>query len=322
MSMDELADEVADIFLLTVLAQTRSFTQAAKRLGLSKASVSGRIGALERRVGTPLVRRSTRAVSLTQAGQVLADGAASGFAAVQDSLSRVRDLADQPRGLVKLTAPVAFGRQHLAPLLTPFLMEHPDINVELDLSDRFVNLESEGFDLAIRHAGEAPPAYVAWPLAQTATHLLASSRYLGRHGTPAQPEDLLTHACLPYLRNGGAATWTFQCERGPRKGERVNVPVRGRFKANNSEVLRGALLGGLGIGLLPDFSLPTGRDARTLRPVLPDWSVQGFFGETIYAMRPWSASVPQAVRSLVDFLREHLPGQLENGRSDTRQQQN
>ena len=155
--------------------------------------------------------------------------------------------------------------------------------------------------------------HVAWVLCETRSCLAASPQYLARRGTPTHPSGLTGHDCLLYLRDSHAGSWTF-ARPGTAKGkgkaaaaaERVGVHVAGSLKANNSEVLRDALLAGLGIGLLPDFSLPAlGPDGRApLVRVLPDWQVQGFFGERIYALRPWSAQVPKAVECLVAHLRQ------------------
>ena len=319
MSSDQLAPLVADLHLLTVLAATRSFTETARRLGLSKASASMRISELERAAGVLLVRRTTRSVGLTEAGQQLVNDMQPAFRRISESYSAARDLAGTPRGLIRLTAPVALGRQHLAPCIAAFLQKFPDIHIELELTDRFVNLANEGFDLAIRHTNAPPETHVAWVLCETRSLLLASPQYLARRGLPSHPSELASHDCLLYLRDSHAGSWTFarpagvSAKRQPADGavERIGVNVTGSLRANNSEVLRDALLAGLGIGLLPDFSLPSalGRSGPApLVQVLPDWQVQGFFGERIYALRPWSAQVPKAVQCLVEHLRQRFAG--------------
>lgn len=310
----------SDLHLLTIIDQTRSYTQAAKRLGISKASVSQRISALERAAGIPLVQRSTRSVVLTPAGLQLSGDIAASFNRIEQSFAAVRDLASTPRGLLRITMPVALGRQHIMPALNQFLLDYPEIRIEIDLNDRMVNLVQEGFDLAIRHSQTAPETYVAWPLANTGSHLVASAAYLHKYGVPVHPQDLSEHACLMYLR-GSVAAQSWSLVRKKRRGapEQVNVPVNGPLKANNSEVLREAALAGLGIALLPDFSLrgqtvlaDVGMGAaaagtgNALVKVLPDWSPQGFFGGQIFAMRPWSAKVPRAVQCLVEHLRQHF----------------
>lgn len=288
-----------DLHLLTVLAQTRSYTEAARRLGVSKASVSMRLAELERAAGVPLVRRTTRSVALTPAGQQFVDQAAHAFEHIARSFADVRDLADEPRGLVRVSAPVALGRQHVAPTLASFCARHPEVRLELDLSDRLVNLAQEGFDLAIRHAAAPPDTHVAWTLAACPSVLVATSAYLRQHGTPRHPSELAQHACLLYLRGSGR-TWTFGHAREDRP---VAVTVDGPLKANNSEVLREAALGGLGLALLPAFSAAGYLGPRRLVHVLPAWRPLGFFGEQVYAIRPWSAKVPRAVQCFVDHLK-------------------
>jgi DNA-binding transcriptional LysR family regulator len=190
-----------------------------------------------------------------------------------------------------------------------FLLRYPDIHIELELTDRFVNLANEGFDLAIRHTQAPPDTHVAWLLCDTHSVLMASPQYLARRGVPQHPSELAAHDCLLYLGGSPTRSWTFVRRikrKSEKSGERVGVNITGTLKANNSEVLRDALLAGLGIGLLPDFSVPTGVSGAQppLVQVLPDWQVQGFFGEHIYALRPWSAQVPKAVQCLVAHLRE------------------
>jgi DNA-binding transcriptional LysR family regulator len=310
MASDQLSPLLADLHLLTVLAATRSFTEAARRLGVSKASASMRISELERAAGVLLVRRTTRSVGLTEAGQQLVNDMLPAFGRISESYTAAKDLVGTPRGLVRVTAPVALGRQHLAPCVAAFLKQFPEIQIELELTDRFVNLANEGFDLAIRHTNTPPETHVAWVLCETRSVLMASPAYLAARGVPAHPSELSAHDCLLYLGGGHSANWTFAKTARAAKSadERVGVNIRGSLKANNSEVLRDALLAGLGIGLLPDFSLPPANadgESPLLR-VLPDWQVQGFFGDRIYALRPWSAQVPKAVQCLVEYLRTYF----------------
>jgi DNA-binding transcriptional LysR family regulator len=293
----------ADLHLLTVLGETRSYTQAARRLGISKASVSGRIAELERTAGVPLVRRTTRSVGLTQAGQQLVEETRASFERIAQSFAGIRDLAGSPRGVLRVTAPVALGRQVVAPSLPSFLLKYPEIRIELDLGDRLANLPQEGFDLAIRHTQSPPETHVAWQLCPSRSLLVASADYLRRKGRPSHPSELADHACLLYLRDTAGQSWSFERGAG-RKSERAVVAVDGPLRANNSEVLREAVLGGLGIGLLPDFSAASHLGPRQLMAVLPEWRPLGFFGDGIYAIRPWAPQVPRAVQCFVDHLRE------------------
>lgn len=303
MNSMEIANVIEDLHRLVVLAQTRSFTQAALRLGVSKASVSMRITELERTVGVPLVRRTTRSVSLTEAGLRFVADAQAAFDSIEQGFVALRDTGDTVRGLVRVTAPVALGRQWLAPLLPAFLQAYPEVRVELHLSDHLARLSHEGFDLAVRHAGSAPDTHVAWELFKTRAVLVASHAYLARHGPIEHPQDLSAHRCLTYLRDGGAARWTFE-RAGPRKNaERQVVSISGPLKANNSEVLREAALGGAGVTLLPDFSAADALASGALVHLLPAWQSVGDFGARVYAIRPYAHQVPQAVLALVKHLR-------------------
>lgn len=310
MPVERAEDLWSHVHLLGVIAQTGSFTRAAERLGWSKAAVSQRLAELERAVGLTLVQRTTRSVRLTEAGQHLVDDTAESFAQIARGLHGVQDLAGQPRGLVRVTAPVALGRQQVAPTLEPFLRRHPQVRIELELSDQLANLAHEGFDLAVRHTTAPPDNHVAWKLCESRTLLVASAAYLRRRGTPAHPSELAQHDCLAYLRPG-PAQWLFEAAerpRGAREPQRVSVAVQGPLRANNSELLRDAVLTGLGIAQLPDFSAAAALRAGRLREVLPAWRPVGFFGDAIYAIRPWSATAPRAVQLLVEHWRAAFAG--------------
>ncbi len=295
---------------LSVLAQQGSYTAAATRLGVSKAAMSQRIAELERAARVPLVQRTTRSVRLTEAGQRLVDDTRASFEQIEHSFAQVRDLAGVPSGLLRVTAPVAFARQQLAPRLADFLREYPDVRLQLDMSDRLSSLATEGFDLAIRHTARPPDTHVAWTLCNTHSVLVASKTYLRRAGTPQIPADLQTHNCLHYLRTQDTPTWTLVRVKSKVKDkandERITVPVTGQLAANNSEALREAALTGLGIALLPDFSAQAALQQGKLVQVLPDWQPVGAFAEQLYAIRPYSPHVPRAVTAFVDYLREAL----------------
>jgi DNA-binding transcriptional LysR family regulator len=294
------------VHALTLLAQLGSFTKTAQRLGLSKAAVSQRITDLERTVGQTLVQRTTRSVRLTEAGQRLVEQTAESFLQIARSVGEARDLASQPRGLVRVTAPVSLARQHVAPLIESFVREQPGVRVELELSDRLVTLAHEGFDLAVRHTSAPPDNHVAWKLCASRSVLVASSVYLKKNGTPIHPAELANHACLAYPRSG-PSVWKFE---GGSRGDpdRVSVTVQGPLRAGNSEVLRDAALSGMGIALVPDFSAAAAVRAKKLRVVMTDWRPVGVFGDAIYAMHPWSPTTPKAVQALVAHLRAGLGG--------------
>lgn len=293
---------------LTVLTQHGSFTAAAARLGVSKAAMSQRVAELERVAGVALVQRTTRSVRLTEAGQRLVDDTRASFDHIAQTFAEVSDQAAQPRGLLRVTAPVALARQQLVPRLPEFLRQYPDIRIELDMSDRLVSLATEGFDLAIRHTAHPPDTHVAWTLCPTHSVLVASRAYLRRHGVPQVPADLVQHNCLYYPRLHDRPAWTLEPSTGLARGERTTVQVTGSFAANNSEALRDAALAGLGIALLPDFSAQSSLEAGKLVPVLPGWQPVGGFAESLYAIRPYSAHVPRAVSVFVAYLRKALAG--------------
>ncbi|WP_425462752.1 LysR family transcriptional regulator [Methylibium rhizosphaerae] len=297
----------AHLHALGVLAECGSYTAAAQRLGISKAAMSQRISELERAAGLPLVRRTTRSVRLTEAGQQLVDATRDAYQQIERSFVGVKDMAGAPRGLLRVTAPVALGRQQVVPRLAAFLREYTDIRIELELSDRLVPLAQEGFDLAIRHTATPPDTHVAWALCETRSVLVASRAYLRRRGTPGHPSDLAMHECLHYLRPGESPVWRFEPERTSReRPEPVSVAIRGCFGANNSEVLREAVMDGLGLAILPDFSAQAALKAGRVVRVLQGWRPVGLFGGHIYALRPYTPQVPRAVQAFVHYLRDAL----------------
>ncbi len=291
---------------LSVLDQQGSYTAAAARLGVSKAAVSQRIAELERAARVPLVQRTTRSVRLTEAGQRLVDDTRASFDQIAQSFEQVRDLAEQPSGLIRVTAPVALARQQLMPLLTEFLRLHPLVRIELDMADRLRSLASEGFDLAIRHTDRAPDTHVAWALCDTASVLVATRAYVRRMGVPKVPSDLERHNCLHYPRSQDTPVWSFMPVKSGTGQESFNVPVRGSLAANNSEALREAALAGAGIALLPDFSAQASLRKGQLVQVLADWHVDGGFGRHVFAIRPYAPHVPRAVSALVAHMRQGL----------------
>jgi DNA-binding transcriptional LysR family regulator len=323
MAQQKIASLWTHLHGLTVLAQQGSYTAAARRLGVSKAAMSQRIAELERAAGVPLVQRTTRSVRLTEAGQRLVEDMRQPFEVIAHSFAGVRDLAGVPRGLVRVTAPVAFARQQLVPRLADFLRAQPEVRIELDLSDRLSSLAMEGFDLAIRHSAAPPDTHVAWTLCETRSVLVASRSYLRRRGHPEVPQDLAGHDCLHYPRAQDTPAWHFEA-RGPGcaagaagASPRITVPVSGPLAANNSEALRDAAIAGLGIALLPDFSAQAALEAGKVVEVLAPWQPIGAFGDRLFAIRPYATHVPRAVSAFVEWLRETLADGFEAGVAPT-----
>jgi len=302
MDIGTVAQYVGHIYWLGVLAEQGSYTSAASRLVVSKSAVSQRIAELERVAGVALVRRTTRSVRLTEAGRQLVEMTRPAFDQISNGFQSVKDLAVSPQGTLRLSAPVAFGRQHLVPALPEFLRQYPGIRIDLDLSDHLTALAMEGFDLAIRHTSQPPDFDVAVPLCNTDSVLVASPKYLREAGGPTHPGDLTRHPCLHYPRRDRAVTWVFE-HRDGRPQEPVVVEVRGPFAVNNSEALRAAAIAGLGVALLPDFSVRDHLAADTLVRLLPDWKISGSYGDRLYAIRPYALHVPRVTRLMMDYLK-------------------
>ncbi|AWY39209.1 LysR family transcriptional regulator [Pseudomonas putida] len=294
---------------LAILEEQGTYTAAALRLGVSKSAVSQRIVELEKATGLSLVQRTTRSVRLTDAGHALVSDVRSAYEQIARSFSDVRDSAGVARGLLRLTAPVAFARQQLVPVLAGFFREYPEVRVQLDVSDQISSIASEGFDLAIRHSNQIPDTHVAWKLSPTRSVLVATRSYLETFGEPRHPDDLAGHSCLFYPRGSDTPTWAFEAQGGsPMAGKRLTVPVKGIFATNNSEALRDAALTDLGIALLPDFTAQAGLKSGALVQVLPAWRSVGAFPEDIYLVRPYSTHVPRAVSVFVEYLRGQFAG--------------
>ncbi|HBV89821.1 MAG TPA: LysR family transcriptional regulator [Pantoea sp.] len=285
---------------LTVLAEQGSFTRAAERLDVSKAAMSQKIKELEQIAGVLLVQRTTRSVRLTSAGEKLVEELREPFARIEQSFFSVRDTAGPVRGLVRITAPVAFARQQLVPIIGEFLRDYPQLRLQLDVTDRIVSLSSEGFDLAIRHSDTLPETHVALPLCDTQTVLVASPAYLNQQGIPNTPQDLMQHNCLYYPRGVESPRWRFVTAAD---GEEVQVRIQGCFATNNSESIRDAALQGLGIAMLPDFSAREALAAGSLQQVLSEWQPVEAFAARLWIVRPWAAQVPRAVTTFTQWLR-------------------
>lgn len=290
---------------LIVLAEQGSYTKAAARLSVSKAAVSQKITELERVAGIALVQRTTRSVRFTNAGERLVESTRAQFDEIATNFLNVRELAGVARGLVRVTAPVAFARQQLVPKMHTFLKANPEVKVELEVSDQLSSISTEGFDLAIRHSAQVPETHVAVRLCDTASVIVASRQYLDERGHPEQPSDLAQHDCLFYPRARGATEWTFQSKAEGQGSEPAQIiKVGGPFSANNSESLRDAALDGLGVALLPDFTAQAAVLDGRLEVLLADWRPTGAFADQIFVVRPYASQVPRAIGLFVSHLRD------------------
>ena len=296
-------DLIENLLIFTRIAETRSITRAAARLGLSKAAVSVRLKALERELALQLVNRSTRSLTLTDAGERLLDGMDRMLADAEETLAGLRDLAVEPKGRLRVTASIGVGVSFAAPLIPGFLDRYPDIELDLSTSQDIADLAAQGFDLALRFANIVRGTDMAWPVGRVEWRLVASPGYLASRGRPQAPADLSSHRCLIY---GWQAlhepAWSFA-----RDGLRVPAPVKGALKANNGEILLQAALAGGGIAMLSGFSCDRHIASGALVELLADWTIEGSDAETIYAVRPWSPRVPRTVKAFVDYLQAQQP---------------
>ena len=251
-----------DLRILVEVLDRGSFSAAAVRLGQSKQVVSRRVMALEEQLGTRLLNRTTRRLAATEAGETLAR---RGRALLADAEAAEQEIAGQSaslRGRLRVSAPVSFGLAHVTGVVPRLLAAHPGLELDIALDDRLVDLVGEGFDMAIRVGALADSSLVARKLGALQSSVCASPAYLHRHGTPDTPADLARHECLLYGHDG-VVEWRF------RAGNRLRaVPVHGRLRSNNGELLRAAAEAGQGIAVLPNFIAGPSLRAGRLRAIL------------------------------------------------------
>ena len=257
-----------DMIAFVQAAETQSFSDAAKRLGIAKSIVSRRMNSLESRLGTSLFNRTTRRLSLTETGLAYFERARRILADVAEAEDVTRSLHGELIGRFKIAAPMPFGVRHLSSAVTDFLIAHPQLEIELDLNDRRVDLVSEGYDLAVRIGNLPNSTLIARTLAPCRHVVCASPTYIAARGEPRLPSDLTSqaHDCLVYSNRPTSEQWKFHSDGQWRE---MNVAAR-RLGVNNGEVLRDAAIAGLGIVLLPTFLVSDALAAGKLRMVLGD----------------------------------------------------
>lgn len=291
-------DRFREIKAFLAVADGGSFVAAADALHVSKAAVSRGVRDLEARLGARLIQRTTRRLSLTEAGRDYADRCRQIMAALAEADGAASTVTGQPVGLLRVNAPVSFGILHLAPLWGEFLARHPAIELDLTLSDQQVNLVDEGFDLAIRITHPSDSTLVHRRLATTRILLCAAPAYLAAHGAPATPGALVRHAIVGYSYAAGGDVWRFTTPNGP-----VDVTTRPRVRTNNGETCRAITLAGGGITRQPDFLVGEDLAAGRLVEVLPELANPPV---GVYAVFPSRQHLSVKVRSLVDFLAERF----------------
>jgi DNA-binding transcriptional LysR family regulator len=295
--MSKLPDFEALAIFAKVL-QMQSYSRAAGELQLSKATVSKAVSRLELKLGTRLFNRSARRLSATEAGRQLAERAAHILAEGELAESEALSNAVEPRGHIRLAAPMSFGVLKVAPLLPEFLDRYPDVSIDLHLSDGQVDLIGEGYDAAIRIASLPDSALVARTLVAMPRYLAASPAYLAKHGQPGHPAELTQHRCVCYASTV-SDTWRLTNA----EGETATVRPSGPLRVNNGDAMMPLLIGGGGLGILPDFIMREALDDGRLVMVLPDWKVDG---GAVHWVTPPGGRRPRRVEVLGEFLAEKL----------------
>jgi DNA-binding transcriptional LysR family regulator len=280
--------------LFARVVEARSFTAAAEKLGVSKSVVSARLSALEQRIGTRLLNRTTRRLSLTPEGLAFYEHCARITAEADAAAAVASGAAKDPIGVLRVNAPVTFAQMYLAEPIGAYLERHPKVNVELRMSDRFADLVEEGIDVAIRVSAQLrDSSLVARKLATDRIVVVASPDYLAKHGKPDAPADLIHHACLHYALLKPTDEWRF------RDGAKsFSVPVEGRLRAADGAMLRESAIAGLGLAVLPSFMVMPEVRAGRLVTVLDKYT---FVRLTIHAMTP-AATVAPKVRAFIETL--------------------
>ena len=295
-----MLDRLTGLEVFAKVAATGSFSAAGRALGLSQTMVTKHIAALEARLGIKLFHRSTRRLSITEAGRLYLESAERILADVEAADSAVAADRFEPRGVLRLNAPVSFGTRQIAPLLSAFARQHPQVTIELGLIDRFVNLAEEGWDLAIRIGSLSDSSLIARRIAPCRTVVCAAPSYLATHGTPRVVADLSQHNCLGYTlsQRSNAGRWIFGAN------VMTEVQVSGNLRANNGDALRAAAVAGQGIIYQPTFIVADDLRAGTLVKLTLDQPTEELGG--IYAVYLPDRNPPAKVRAFIDFVAQYF----------------
>ncbi len=280
------------------VVEANGFGAAARRLETTPASVSRRVKALEQRLGVRLLQRTTRKLSLTDAGEHYFREGRRLVQELDELEQALAASASEPEGQLRIVAPMSFGQRRLAPLVARFAASHDRLRVSLILEDRESDLIDEAADLAIRIGYPADSSMIARPIAPVPRYACASPEYLERRGRPELPEDLLHHDCLHYNLISEREEWTFVGDGGEQ-----TLAIKGSFCSNNGDVLAEAAMQGLGITLLPDFIVEEGLAEGRLVKVLEEYERTPL---TLFALYPSRRHLPAKTRGFLDYLLEHL----------------
>jgi DNA-binding transcriptional LysR family regulator len=284
--------------IFVAVVECGSFSLAAEKLGVTKSAVSKRVTQLEDELGIRLLNRTTRKLSLTEAGKRYYDHVSQALALAQQGMDAVTELQGEPKGKLKITAPMSFGVLYIAPIIAEFLEQFPKVTIDLQLEDQMVDLIEGEFDLAIRIGNLPISNLVAKRLVNCKSVLCASPEYIKRNGSPKKPSDLIDHNCLVYSYFRGGSEWTFEQQHNEFK-----VIPKGNFIVNNSEAIRRALIEGLGVGQLPTFLVSKDILSGKLLPIMTPYSLPE---HAIYAVFPERKHLPHKVRAFMEFVADKL----------------
>lgn len=292
-------DKFESLRAFTQVVKAGGFAAAARDLGLSRSAVNKLVLHLENELGVQLLHRSTRRVSPTETGLAFYDRCMAILSDLAEAEQAVMQLQEEPKGALRVNAPMSFGTLHLAPALPDFLLQYPDVQVQLTLSDRFIDPIAEGFDVTVRIAQPQPTASLVEQVLMPAPRLLcAAPAYLAKYGMPTHPTALHHHSCLHYGHLATDNQWTLT---GPDGAHTVSI--QGVLCSNNGEVLRDAAIQGLGITLLPTFIAGQALSQGQLHIVLPDYQATAL---TILALYPANRHLSAKIRLFVQFLRQRF----------------
>ena len=290
-------DRFRELEAFVAVVEAGSFVAAGEVLRVSKAAVSRTVLELEKRLGARLLQRTTRRLSITEAGRAYYDRSKQILAELDEADSAVGEVTGHAVGRLRINAPVSFGIRHLSGVWGAFMTRYPQVTLEIELSDRLVDVVDEGFDLVVRISRLHDSTLVHRKLASTRIIACASPAYLAAHGQPRHPDELAAHATIGYDYSSQGDVWQFT----DADGATHEVPTRPRARANNGDTCRGLVLAGQGVTLMPDFMIGADLTAGRLAPVLPDYACAEI---GIYAVYPSRKHLSVKVRALVDFLAE------------------
>jgi len=286
-----------DMVMFAQVVEADGFSEAARRMGVSKSRVSKTIARLERSLNVRLLNRSTRGLSLTEIGTAYHEHCVRIVEEATQASDVVSQLQSEPRGVLRVTAPVAFGRLHVGPAVVEYLSRYQRLRIDMTISDRIVDLVSEGYDIAIRIRQEPRLHVVARELAPVRRVICATPDYFERRGLPSAPQDLAAHNCLHYTPVS-QSEWRFQSARG-----QIVVPVRGSLRVDDDDTLAQAVRGGLGVAMLPTFIIGDDLKAGRLQSVLADYVP---LERRVFAVHLPNVNLPLKVRTFIDFLQKRF----------------